>query len=147
MEINSKELGKIIKERRMELGLKQTTLAKIVGTSQAYISDLEKGKKENPTAATLAKLADALEIDREELLAAIIKDKRERLALISKSNRRRFEETTRLMEAIEDIPDIRKIARAGQKMTPEQRKKWIEMGKLLFEEAFKEEDGEEDKDE
>jgi hypothetical protein len=40
-------------------------------------------------------------------------------------------------------PDIRRIARTAEKMTPEERKKWLEsswqVGKVLFPEAFKEE--------
>lgn len=147
MEINNKELGRIIKERRKELGLTQEELAEKTGTSQPYISELEKGKKDNPTVATLTKLAEVLKINLEELSLAIA-NRKERMKLIVNSNARYSKETEELIESLEE-PDIRKIARAGQKMTPEQRKKWIEMGKILFEEVFKEkeEEGEENKDE
>ena len=36
-------------------------------------------------------------------------------------------------------PDIRKIARAGEKMTPEQRERLLKVAEVLFPEAFKEE--------
>ena len=71
MAINVKLLGQIIKEQRGNLDINQVELAAKMGVSQAYISDLEKGKKKNPTVTTLTKLAVALRMDTEELILAV----------------------------------------------------------------------------
>ncbi|REJ33982.1 MAG: hypothetical protein DIU83_04955, partial [Bacillota bacterium] len=54
------ELGRRIRESRMELGLSGTELARRIGKSQPYISDLERGLR-TPSLPTLQALADALE--------------------------------------------------------------------------------------
>lgn len=67
-----RELGMLILERRMELGLSQRELAERVGTSQNRIYLMENGET-NPTLDTLQRLADvldfALEIRPGELVA------------------------------------------------------------------------------
>jgi|WetSurSiteA1Bulk_404760.scaffolds.fasta_scaffold479401_1 transcriptional regulator with XRE-family HTH domain len=52
-------VAKNIKARRVELGITQEALADSIGTSQSYVSQLEKGR-ESPNLEMLAKLADAL---------------------------------------------------------------------------------------
>ena len=54
-----RELGMLILEKRMELGLSQRELAERVGTSQNRIYLLENGET-NPTLGTLQRLADVL---------------------------------------------------------------------------------------
>ena len=49
-------------ERRNELRISQTRLAKIIGTQQPAISRLEKGDHDT-TISTLFKVADALDLD------------------------------------------------------------------------------------
>ena len=48
-----------LKSRRLQLGMTQVELAEKLGVAQAYISDLESGRK-RPLVDTLAPLADAL---------------------------------------------------------------------------------------
>jgi transcriptional regulator with XRE-family HTH domain len=67
MSINLETLGRMVRDRRKSLKIAQDELAKLVGTSQGYISNLEKGKQPNPTTATLNKIAQALHMDVEEL--------------------------------------------------------------------------------
>lgn len=67
MSINLETLGRLVRERRKSLNIAQDELAKLVGTSQGYISNIEKGKQPNPTMATLNKIAQALHMDVEEL--------------------------------------------------------------------------------
>ena len=57
-------LGENIKKIRLnkKLGLNKT--AEKAEISGSYLSDIENGKKENPTIATLTKIADALEAIR-----------------------------------------------------------------------------------
>lgn len=54
------QLGRRIRAARMELGLSGTELARTIGKSQPYISDLERGQR-TPSLPTLKALADALE--------------------------------------------------------------------------------------
>jgi|SRR5699024_868128 len=60
--------GEYIKKTRNEKGLSSRELARRAGVSQAYLSQLETGKNNNPTAETISKLAKALEVDYMELL-------------------------------------------------------------------------------
>ncbi len=76
-------LGENIKKIRLnkKLGLNKT--AEKAEISGSYLSDIENGKKENPTIATLTKIADALEVPLDYLTRksakAIIEDKMEDL--------------------------------------------------------------------
>ncbi len=85
MEIDSNVLGEIIKDRRKELNMSQEELANKSGLSQGYISELEKGEKENPSKATLTKLADTLGIMKEEFYAALMSED-DRAAYVKEQN-------------------------------------------------------------
>lgn len=56
----SPQLGSRIRQSRLELGLSGTELARRIGKSQPYISDLERGQR-TPSLPTLKALAEALE--------------------------------------------------------------------------------------
>lgn len=60
-------LGRAIALRRTELGLKRRGLADLAELSYPYISEIENGLKE-PSYTALGRIADALELDRSELL-------------------------------------------------------------------------------
>jgi transcriptional regulator with XRE-family HTH domain len=83
--INPKTTGEIIKERRKELGMTQTDLAKKMGVTQAYISALEVGTRDNLTSETILKLANALNIYGREFLQAVVPDD-ERAEMIREDN-------------------------------------------------------------
>ena len=51
---------KLLRKLRTQKGLTQEQLGELVGVSGAYIQQLEKGKKTNPSLNTLNALADAL---------------------------------------------------------------------------------------
>ncbi|MFS8664353.1 MAG: helix-turn-helix transcriptional regulator [Limnochordales bacterium] len=55
----SASLGERIRRTRVELGLSGSKLARMIGKSQPYISDLERGQR-TPSLRTLQALADAL---------------------------------------------------------------------------------------
>jgi len=59
----------MIKRRRTELGLSQRALAKRVGVSDAYITQLETRERINPSLHVLRKLAKALKVTVGELVA------------------------------------------------------------------------------
>ena len=58
----------MIKQRRTKLRLSQRELAKLVGVSDAYITQLETRARINPSLAVLKKLAKALKVTVGELL-------------------------------------------------------------------------------
>ena len=62
-------VAKNIRSRRVELDITQLDLAETLGTSQAYVSQLERGN-ENLTLALLSRIADALRIQPDLLLRA-----------------------------------------------------------------------------
>lgn len=63
-----KRLAIKVRAIRQQRGLNQTTLAKRVGITQAYIAMLEKGTNVNPTLALLTKLARVLKVRVSELV-------------------------------------------------------------------------------
>jgi transcriptional regulator with XRE-family HTH domain len=58
----------MIKQRRTELGLSQRELAKRVGVSDAYITQLETRERINPSLDVLRRLAKALKVSVAELV-------------------------------------------------------------------------------
>ncbi|MEO7862839.1 MAG: helix-turn-helix transcriptional regulator [Nitrospirales bacterium] len=64
----TQRLSGIIKQRRTELGLSQRALAKRVGVSDAYITQLERRERTNPSLRVLRKLAKALKTTVAELV-------------------------------------------------------------------------------
>ena len=54
---NPKDLGRLIRKRRSDLGLNQTELAGVAGTSLRFVSELERGKPTAQLDATLRVLA------------------------------------------------------------------------------------------
>jgi transcriptional regulator with XRE-family HTH domain len=106
------KLGEIIRIRRKELRMSQDELAILADVSQGYISDLEKGKIDNPTVKTIAKIAAALNLNNEQLLNE---------AGISDG---------------EVSSDILELVRMSEKLTPGQRQRMIAVTKALFPEVF-----------
>lgn len=76
-------LSENIKKIRINKGLGLNQTARKAGISGSYLSDIENGKKENPTVTTLTKIADALEVPLDYLTRksakAMIEDKLEEL--------------------------------------------------------------------
>lgn len=67
--ISPVHIGTRLKRLRLARQLSQRALAKKVGVSQAFIGQLETGTEDNPTLATLRKLAKALKVTPSTLLA------------------------------------------------------------------------------
>ena len=62
------KFGEIIKAKREEKGHSLMDLAKVVGISAGYLSQLENGRKDNPKLEIVLKIIKALEIDIDMLL-------------------------------------------------------------------------------
>ena len=66
--MSPKRLGSMLKVLRKRQGVSQAALGKRVKVSDAYIAMLETGKLNNPSLATLKRLAKALRVPVTELL-------------------------------------------------------------------------------
>ena len=62
--------GRALREFRRRAGLSQRQLAQVVGVDFSYISKLENGRLPPPSTDTIVRIADALGIAPDELLAA-----------------------------------------------------------------------------
>jgi transcriptional regulator with XRE-family HTH domain len=105
-------LGKRLKKLRKDSDKTLKEVGEKVGLSDVYISDLEKGKKINPSKEVLEKLANYYDVSIDYLLG-------------------------REKEEIEN-PDIRAIARAGNKLSSEEAAELKSLAKRLFPNAFEE---------
>ena len=103
-------LGAVIAAKRKQMGLSQRQLAEQIGLNNATIYKLEKDPSLTPDIRTIRLLAEALQLDYNYLLS--------------------------LNETIDDDRDIRIIARAKQKMSPEEQKKMMAMLRTAFDVAF-----------
>ncbi len=63
-------LGQKIRGLREEIGMSQAQLASQAGLSQGYLSQIENDEVQNPSAAVLFRLAQALHVDPRCLLEA-----------------------------------------------------------------------------
>ncbi len=67
MEKEAEKLGKNLKRIRTEKEISQVDVARFLGVSRGFVSNLENGKT-NPTLATITKLAGAVGATTDELL-------------------------------------------------------------------------------
>lgn len=63
-------IGALLRERRLALGLSQVELARRVGISQTYLSNMERGRIQLPDVEVRRRLAEALRMSHVELLVA-----------------------------------------------------------------------------
>lgn len=72
-------IGDNIRKLRLKKGLSMSALAKKISVSVGYLSDIEKGHKNNPSMNFLTKIADALDVPVDYLMrtsvSAIIEDR------------------------------------------------------------------------
>ena len=67
MKSEAEKLGNNLKRIRTEKGITQGDIAKSLGVSRGFVSNLENGKT-NPTLATITRLANAVGVTTDELL-------------------------------------------------------------------------------
>lgn len=104
-------LGQVIKRKRLQLGISLRDLARAADVSHVTIMRIEDDKFNMVDPAILTAIADVLHLDR--------------LFLLSLNG-----------AGVED-EDIRIIARAAGKMSPEQRRQMLAMLRGSFSEAFR----------
>lgn len=63
----TRAIGENVRKRRVERDMTQVELAEAIGVAQSYVSALEAGKL-SPRVATMAKLAEALDMLPSQLL-------------------------------------------------------------------------------
>lgn len=112
-------IGENLKRIRELRDLGVNELGRLTGLSPGYISSLETGSKKNPSMDALKKIALALEVPVEELL-----------------------KTDEDIKSPDDLmnPDIRAIARAGEKLSPDEASDLRKLAERLFPDAFKQKD-------
>ncbi len=62
----AQKLGDNLKRIRTDKGISQSDIAKSLGVSRGFVSNIENGKR-NPTLATISRLAKAINVPTEEL--------------------------------------------------------------------------------
>jgi transcriptional regulator with XRE-family HTH domain len=62
-------VARLLRERRKQIGLSTTEVARLAGLSQSAVSLLERDLR-SPTLETLVRLADAMQMDLVKLMAA-----------------------------------------------------------------------------
>jgi transcriptional regulator with XRE-family HTH domain len=67
MNSESEKLGNNLKRIRTKKGITQGDIARSLGVSRGFVSNIENGKT-NPTLATIARLANAIGATTDELL-------------------------------------------------------------------------------
>lgn len=102
-------------------GITPSAAAKEIGINKAAVSNW-KYRKNGPSDVTLQKIADYFGVPVSELTG-------EKEKAPTQEGEREIEN-----------PDIRMIARAGQKMTPDQAKNLRKYAEFMFPEAFKDDD-------
>lgn len=113
--MGEESFGLRLRQLRRARGETQPELAKLLGLSRSAVSMYESGERE-PKYELLTAIAAHYEVDLDYLLGR-----------------------GEAKSAEPDDPDIRMIARAGRKMTPEQRESLLRYARYMFPEAF--EDG------
>lgn len=68
------EFGRAVRKRREERGLTQDRFAEAIGVTQSHVSSIERGAADIRV-STVAKIADALDLDLGELLAKLAFDR------------------------------------------------------------------------
>ncbi len=63
----SAKLGRNLKRIRTQKGISQGEISRTLDVDKGFVSNIENGKT-NPTLATIAKLAKALDVSTDELL-------------------------------------------------------------------------------
>ncbi len=112
-----------LKELRNKEGISQAALGKALNMSQQGIAKWETGST-SPNPEMLRKIAQYFNVSIDELLDNDIK----------KSSGEKPEDI-----AEDEDDDIVLFNREARKMTPEQRKKLLEMAKVMFGEAYNDE--------
>ena len=121
------ELQDFIKQYRKEKHLTMQEFADRCGLSKGYISMLESGKHPQsqrpivPSIETYGKLAAGMDMQIDEFLRAIDGD-----AGVAVGTE----------ELEDDFPQVRMIARAGKKMSEEDREKMLQLIKVAFPDKF-----------
>ncbi|MDO4861711.1 MAG: helix-turn-helix transcriptional regulator [Eubacteriales bacterium] len=113
--------GDNIRALRLHRGLSQTDLAEAIGESKQTIYKYENGIITN------------IPLQKIEAIARVLRCTPESLVGWEKFSEMKQEEE-------DDFPQVRMIARAGRRMTEEDREKMLQLIKVAFPDKFKDDD-------
>ena len=109
MEIDYEIVGKRIKEYRERLDLTQEDLAFAIGTSAAYISEMERALKK-PSLDKLADIAEVLEVTVNDFIypasITMTNVKELKSAFLKRISKYTLDEQSRLLDNLDSIVDI-----------------------------------------
>jgi len=108
-------IGKRIKLLRLERGLSQGDIEKVVGICRSHISNIESGKIGNPGLYTLEKIAKALKVSISYLLHFDEKSLKRRILEIEKRKKEHKGRTKLLGQKEREIKKLRKELRELRK--------------------------------
>lgn len=141
-------LGTKVRQLRKAKGLTQEALAKVVGVEPSYIGHIERGRTKSPGRDVLVRLAEALGVPVEELLAAAGYLQAPRLDGLPDFHvyvSRKFAQTPRfrraLIQVYEQLQIIKEEEERRAREREEQRKTEEEERKRRQEEREKQRDG------
>jgi len=107
-----------------------TTMCKEAEVSRASLTDLKMGRKQSLSADTLSKIASYFGVSVDYLLGNEPKGKAP--SKVGEGHRPPDEETLHLLEVLENRPDIRYLAAASERATPEHVKATAKMFDELY---------------
>ncbi|MBR0040980.1 MAG: helix-turn-helix transcriptional regulator [Oscillospiraceae bacterium] len=109
-------VGDNIRKLRIHRGLSQTELAEAIGESKQLLYKYESGAVTNIPIAKIEAIARALRCSPESLVG--------------------WEEQKPPLPEEDEFPQVRMIARAGRKMSEEDREKMLQLLKVAFPDKF-----------
>lgn len=132
------EFGQYIKKIREERGLTINQVATYSGISAAQLSRIENGKRGVPKPPTIAKIAKALKVDYEELMAVAgyIEEVTEEIHT-SLSDKAEKDIAKRLEKFKEEIENSDGLAFSGEPLSEEAKESLIESMEYIFRQTQK----------
>lgn len=100
----SKELGQRIARARHRRGLSQAVLAGLVGRSESWLSQVERGKRTVDSHTVLTRLAEVLRVDIAELAKSASQDEGSSRPYLAAA---RIEQAMMCYYALEDVKRVR----------------------------------------
>lgn len=118
----STNIGRLLSDKRIQLGLTQRQIALLTGTTEATVSRWESGKIGNMRRDKIAKLAAALNISPLSIMGIPETSGTENTMEDMSKSYYHDEETARLAQEAHDRPELRLLFDASRKLSPKDLK-------------------------
>lgn len=118
--------GDLLRLKRIEAGKTQPEIAKLVGVSTNYISEIEKGNRTKPRDEIIVRLAEIFDLDEDDLFISF-----EKLPL---PTRKEIEEHPSLVKALSQLNN-------DESLSPEKKDEFYKKLVYWYKKIAEEEDG------